>query len=237
MIQKDKVKALFFDFGGTIDSPALHWMKIYLKVYGEKLGLNLTADNFRDAYVHTEREMERLQLAKVTDGLLETQRYKTHLQFAKLCELGVIEDTAYNRNELAEEAARLVTDFSTAYVLGNKPVLEKLAEHYPLHIVSNYYGNLKKQVEDAGMLHLFGSITDSTLVGLRKPDPAIWQLGFDNAGFKPDEVVVIGDSAKNDILPALSLGCQVVKCCSTLEDTLPNVTCIYHFNELLDILS
>ena len=34
MIHTEKVKALAFDFGGTLDSPFMHWMKIYLKLYG-----------------------------------------------------------------------------------------------------------------------------------------------------------------------------------------------------------
>ena len=36
MIHTEKVKALAFDFGGTLDSPFMHWMKIYLKLYGEE---------------------------------------------------------------------------------------------------------------------------------------------------------------------------------------------------------
>jgi len=39
MIHTEKVKALAFDFGGTLDSPFMHWMKIYLKLYGEELHL------------------------------------------------------------------------------------------------------------------------------------------------------------------------------------------------------
>jgi len=51
MIHTEKVKALAFDFGGTLDSPFMHWMKIYLKLYGEELHLPLTGENFRDSYV------------------------------------------------------------------------------------------------------------------------------------------------------------------------------------------
>ena len=46
---------------------------------------------------------------------------------------------------------------------------------------------------------------------MRKPDPKLWELAIQRAGFRPEEVVVIGDSTKNDILPALSLGCHTVQ--------------------------
>ena len=236
MIHTEKVKALASDFGGTLDSPFMHWMKIYLKLYGEELHLPLTGENFRDSYVYAEQMMERLQLVKPSHSLLETQSFKTRLQFDDLIRRGILPDTQENREELPERAARLVTDFSSRYVILSKEVLEPLSKRYTLLLVSNYYGNLKKIVTDLGIVSYFSSITDSTLEGIRKPDAALWKLAIDRAGFAPDEVVVIGDSVKNDILPALSLGCQVVKGCPSMADVTEDVSCITSLKELLDIL-
>ena len=52
MIDKDKIKAVAFDFGGTLDSPFLHWMDIYIHLYTTKLNLPLRKENFRDSYVY-----------------------------------------------------------------------------------------------------------------------------------------------------------------------------------------
>ncbi len=235
MIHTEKVKALAFDFGGTLDSPFMHWMKIYLKLYNEDLHLPLTGENFRDSYVYAEQMMERLQLVKPSHSLLETQSFKTRLQFEDLIRRGILPDTQENREVLPEHAARLVTDFSSRYVALSKEVLEPLSKRYTLLLVSNYYGNLKKIVTDLGIVSYFFSITDSTLEGIRKPDAALWKLAIDRAGFTPDEVVVIGDSTKNDILPALSLGCQVVKGCPSMDDITEEVPCITSLKELLDI--
>lgn len=120
MIHTEKVKALAFDFGGTLDSPFMHWMKIYLKLYGEELHLPLTGENFRDSYVYAEQMMERLQLVKTSHSLLETQSFKTRLQFDDLIRRGILPDTQENREELPERAARLVTDFSSRYVILSK---------------------------------------------------------------------------------------------------------------------
>ncbi|WP_455586831.1 HAD family hydrolase [Bacteroides sp.] len=236
MIQTEKVKALAFDFGGTLDSPFMHWMKVYLKLYGEELHLPLTAENFRDSYVYAEQMMERLQLVKPSHSLFETQSFKTHLQFDDLVKRGILPDTKENRDDLPEQAARLVTDFSSHYVSLSKEVLKSLSQRYTLLLVSNYYGNLKKIVTDLGIVSYFSSITDSTLEGIRKPDAALWKLAIDRAGFTPEEVVVIGDSTKNDILPALSLGCQVVKGCPSVADKSEDVYCITSLKELPDIL-
>jgi putative hydrolase of the HAD superfamily len=229
------IKALAFDFGGTIDTPFLHWMQVYLQMYNEQLQLHLTSDIFRPSYIHAEREMERLQLVKPTDGLLQTQRYKTHLQIEHLCHEGVLPGNTYV-DALAEQAAQWVTDYSNSFVQANKPILKDLADRYPLLLVSNYYGNLRTQIEQAGLLPLFMSITDSTVVGIRKPDPAIWLQAIQTAGFQPNEVIVIGDSYKNDIAPALSLGCQVLHCCSNEADQVAGVPSIKEFSQLCLLL-
>ena len=117
MIDKDKIKAVAFDFGGTLDSPFLHWMDIYIHLYTMKLNLPLTKENFRDSYVYAERMMEQLQLVKPEHSLLETQAFKTDLQFKSLIERGVLPDTPENREGLPLKAARLVTDYSSDYVL------------------------------------------------------------------------------------------------------------------------
>lgn len=236
MIQIKKIKAIAFDFGGTLDSPFLHWMELYIQLYTEELHLSLTADNFRDSYVYAERMMERLQCVKPTHSLFETQLFKTRLQFESLMERGFLVDTPKNREELPVAAAHLVTDFSSRYVSLAKPVLELLSQRYPLLLVSNYYGNLEKVATDLCIAPCFLSLTDSTIEGIRKPDAALWQLAIDRAGYLPEEVLVVGDSKKNDILPALSLGCQVVQGCPVLPQELSDdVTYITQLNELLSI--
>lgn len=230
----NNIKAIALDFGGTIDTPFLHWMQVYIQVYNSHLHLNLTSDNFREAYVHAEREMERLQCVKSTDGFLATQRYKTHLQFESLSQQGLLPTTLVEN--LAEQAAQLVTTYAQNQVQANKSVLQQLSEHYPLLLVSNFYGNLRQVVSDAGILSLFQSITDSTIVGIRKPDPGIWQLAIKEQGYLPAEVLVIGDSYKNDIAPALSIGCPVVHGCASKKDMRPDIPTILSLQELPSLL-
>ena len=50
------------------------------------------------------------------------------------------------------------------------------------------------------------------------------------------EIAPFPSAVKNDILPALSLGCQVVKGCPSMADVTEDVSCITSLKELLDIL-
>ena len=44
-------------------------------------------------------------------------------------------------------------------------------------------------------------------MGVKKPDPAIFQLGVEALDLPAEHVLVVGDSITKDILPAKSLGC------------------------------
>ena len=51
---------------------------------------------------------------------------------------------------------------------------------------------------------------ESATAGVRKPDPAIWQLGIDLAQRAPQDCIAIGDAFSKDIAPAHTLGCKTI---------------------------
>ena len=65
-------------------------------------------------------------------------------------------------------------------------------------------------LSDFDVRKYFKTIVESAVVGVRKPDPKIFALGVEALGLNADEVLVIGDSYKKDIVPAESLGCKVL---------------------------
>jgi len=236
MIQTDRVKALFFDYGGTLDTPFIHWTDVYLQIYTEKLGLELTAGTFRPAYVSAEQRMEREHPVQADTSLTETQRIKTRWQLEYLKHSGTFPGSGADIEKLAAEAACLAVYFSEHSIASAFPVIRELSDRYPLVLVSNYYGNLRHVIHEMGLAPYFLSVTDSTVAGIRKPDPALWERALEESGYRPDEVVVIGDSMKNDIRPALELGCQVIQGTHRSEPVEEAVTRISSLQELLLLL-
>lgn len=231
-MEKSKIKAIAFDFGGTLDSPFLHWMDVYLHIYNKCFRLPLTRENFRDTYVRAEQMMERMQPVKPFHSLLDTQMFKVGYQFDDLKERGFFppdEDLGH----YIIDGALGVADYAADYVEAAKPVLEVLSRRYTLLLVSNYYGNLRKVVTDLEIAPYFHSVTDSTVEGVRKPDPELWRRAIERAGFRFDEVCVVGDSLKNDIRPALALGCQVVQGVPEGKAPEESIPSIRHLRELL----
>ena len=60
-----------------------------------------------------------------------------------------------------------------------RPVVEELSKKYKLVLVSNFDGNIQTILKDFGLLDFFDEIIESSVVGVRKPDPAIYRLGVD----------------------------------------------------------
>ena len=109
--------------------------------------------------------------------------------------------------------ATKVADSCYEYVLDilqvTRPVVEELSKKYKLVLVSNFYGNIQTILKDFGLLDFFDEIIESSVVGVRKPDPAIYRLGVDAMGFVAKNVLVGGDSFSKDVVPAKAVGCRV----------------------------
>lgn len=198
------IKGLLFDYGGTIDTNGLHWAVVLYNSY-EKHGIILPREVFYKAYTFGEKSLAIHPIVFPSFTFLEVLQAKVGQQFAYLNEQG------YRLSPvLAPLIAADCNDFAAQTVARAKPVLGKLAESYPLVMVSNFYGNLNTVLETFGIRHLFKAVVESAVVGVRKPDPAIYKLGVEQLGFLPEECLVIGDSFSKDIIPAKTVGCAAL---------------------------
>lgn len=118
---------------------------------------------------------------------------------------GFLSDNTDTRNRIALIAEKC---YATArdHIDGIRPLLKKLHNDYRLALVSNFYGNLSAVLDDFDLKNCFDTVIESACVGIRKPSPAIFSLALDTLQLSPAEAIVVGDSYKNDIAPALSLG-------------------------------
>lgn len=88
----------------------------------------------------------------------------------------------------------------------------------PVAIVSNNDGTAPDQMRDFGVCQVgegplpsVAAIVDSTLVGVAKPDPAIFQPALDALGLPPGRVLYVGDTVQADVHGATAAGMQVVQ--------------------------
>ena len=203
-------------------------------------GVSIHKQAFRDAYVYGERALavnpivtpdfhfedilrEKLILELnflAGKKLLETGKDDSEKQ-TKLGNPGKDSDASSESlflslsdseiHQIAEDMARYINAKTLALLKENKQVLEHLKQKgYPMVLVSNFYGNINQVLKDAGIDGYFEDVIESAVVGVRKPNPAIFALGVCALNLPASQVLVVGDTYGKDIIPAHKLGCHTL---------------------------
>ncbi len=208
MLNPAFIKGIIFDYGGTIDSNGMHWAEVIWMAY-EHYRVPVSKETFRDAYVHGERTLGKNPIIQPQHTFADMLRIKMALQVEWLMANGHLTEA-----QAADCLSIRLADWCYAYarqaIDNARPILEALHARYPMVLVSNFYGNIESVLKDFSLDHLFASIVESAVVGIRKPDPRIFALGVEELEIDASSIVVIGDSHDKDILPAASLGCRTI---------------------------
>ncbi|MGB3104798.1 HAD family hydrolase [Sphingobacterium siyangense] len=203
-MNKFNIKGIIFDYGGTLDTNGGHWGAVIWSGY-EKYQVPVNLNAFQEAYTYAERQMALQPIIKPQFNFLEVLEAKLNVQFDYLIAAGYDLDRS-----LAHKIAFDGYSLAKNTVEEVKPLLNSLHAKYPIVMVSNFYGNLKSVLDDFGILPYFQSAVESAVVGVRKPDPAIYALGVTEIGLPAQEVLVVGDSYSKDMVPAKAVGCQTL---------------------------
>lgn len=208
MININDIKGIIFDYGGTIDSNGKHWAEVLWESYRDNK-VPVTKEQFREAYVYGERYLATNLVILPEDNFHVLLKKKVDLQINYLIDKGYLKE-----KDKPDSYIVAVSDQCYNFVLNliseEKPVLVELHKKYPMVLVSNFYGNVNAVLKDFGIFECFDSIVESAVVGVRKPDPAIFGLGVQELDLLAGEVVVIGDSHSKDIVPATKIGCKTI---------------------------
>ncbi|MGJ1393596.1 HAD family hydrolase [Sphingobacterium multivorum] len=203
-MDKFNIKGIIFDYGGTLDTNGGHWGAVIWSGY-EKYQVPVNLNAFQEAYTYAERQMALQPIIKPQFNFLGVLEAKLNVQFDYLIAAGYDLDRSL-ANRIAFDGYSLAKNT----VEEVKPLLNSLHEKYPIVMVSNFYGNLKSVLDDFGILSYFQEVVESAVVGVRKPDPAIYALGVTKIGLPAQEVLVVGDSYSKDMVPAKAVGCQTL---------------------------
>lgn len=200
-------------------------------------GVSIHKQAFRDAYVYGERALavnpivtpdfhfedilrEKLILELnflVGKELLETGKDDAEKQ-AKLgndsdasSESLLLSLSDSEIHQIAVDMAHYINAKTLDLLHENKQVLEHLKQAgYPMVLVSNFYGNINQVLKDAEIDGYFKDVIESAVVGVRKPNPAIFALGVCALNLPASQVLVVGDTYGKDIIPAHKLGCHTL---------------------------
>lgn len=200
---------MLFDYGGTLDADGTTWLERFHPIYKEA-GLNIPKERFDRAFYDSD---DNLHVRHALKGLDLAQTVRLQVE-------DVIKAAAPERADLVDPiAGRFVAD-CRAQFRRLTPVLERLAARYRLGIVSNFYGNLDGLLAAEGLRPLFSVVADSGVLGVTKPDAAIFLHAAGAVSARPEECVMVGDSVKRDMLGATGVGMK--KALISVAETAPD---------------
>jgi HAD superfamily hydrolase (TIGR01549 family) len=127
-----------------------------------------------------------------------------------------------------------------------KEVVQTLFDRgYTLGIISNLIttSEIPEWMEADGFTPYFKSIALSSVLGIRKPDPAIYHIAAQNAGVDPSRCAYVGDNLKRDVTGtrAAGFGMTIILISpeelaeATITDENRPDLVIHQFTDLLDI--
>jgi HAD superfamily hydrolase (TIGR01509 family) len=223
------LKGVFLDFGGTIACCEFNEkaFESNLRDYVRSLGFSGVEGRYRRA---RRRLFERLMTIRNQNREIRLEDLYQGLLF----DLGIHPET-----DMLEFIHDLyIRSFRVEVVSGIEAVLKYLQSRYRLAIVSNSMSNVARWA--LPRFHLdkyFEAVVISRDIGIRKPDPEIFNFTLNTVGLEGSEVLHVGDSLRDDVQGGKNAGLRTVWIQSQKEERseLPDYT-IQSINELTQLV-
>ena len=203
------MKALFFDFGGTLvseesDRVAHYHIADFIKT------------NYEIPLPHEEIDaiLTKDLLREIENGEKKWPDVSSILKNSFSNLLGMFGKSA--NDEEKEKFVKIYIDLHVEYMELFPDVvetLERLRSQFEGHIgiisdivTALLHGVLRKYELDK----FFDSITTSEEVGVGKPNPLIFKTAFEKAKVRGEEAMYVGNSPKHDVIGAKRVGMRVI---------------------------
>ncbi len=197
------LKTIFFDAGGVLMFPNWHRIEEALA----RQGVGITAAELSRA---EPRARKRLDNGGTVTATTDASRGWLFFDL-------ILEEAGVPRSTLTATALAELHVYHQANNLwelipdGVVPALSALRERgFPLVVVSNANGTLRKHMDRVGLHPFFDCVIDSCEVGVEKPDPRIFEIALARAGADPASTVHVGDIYQTDVVGARAAGLRPV---------------------------
>ena len=129
-------------------------------------------------------------------------------------------------NKLSDDYIVYLTSFNHLFNY-TIDVLDYLKPKYNLHIISNGFEDIQnKKLTNSNIIKYFKTITNADMVGIKKPNPEIFNHALKSANTTFRKSIMIGDSYEADILGALNVGMNAIFFDNNTVTLKENVKCI-----------
>lgn len=221
------IKHVFFDLDHTLWDFEKNSSLAFQKIFKEHQ-LDFNFDNFLTNYVPINLRYWKLyREEKVDKNTLRYGRLKEAFDAINV----FVEDEQIN--QLAIDYIDNLPLFNHLFD-GTEELLNYLKDKYELHIITNGFEEIQSlKMKQSGIHHYFKEIITSESVGVKKPNPLVFNHALERANALPANSVMIGDNLEADIMGALDCNFSVIHCNFMNTENVPKN--IRSVNYLLEI--
>ena len=244
------IRALIFDFGGTLDGNGTHWLERAYQFIHER-----HPEITREAFDEADR-------ATITEFALGDASHEWSYQDGSMLPVGVAASEYAARCSLRETTEAIAVGIYERLGLSQKMkdeyvewfctgAAESLAENrrwlktlhgtYQLAVISNNFGNTRGWCDEYGLTPLLEVIIDSTVLGIAKPDARIFEEALSELGVAPAHAIYVGDSYSADMVGGKNAGLWTAWLIGDQVKTCPDPSMVdvqlSHLHELTDFLA
>jgi putative hydrolase of the HAD superfamily len=224
------IKHIFFDLDHTLwdfDKNSKLTFEQIFKIHG----LSIEIDTFIEVYEPINLNYWKLyREERVTKADLRYGRLKETFDAINI----VVEDDVIHKLSVS------YIDYLTTYnhlFEGTRDILNYLSDKYHLHIITNGFEEAQeRKLKNAEIRHYFKTITNSEMVGVKKPNPRIFNFALEQASAVASESIMIGDSLEADIQGAHNVGIDGILFCSYDDYATAKVKKIKQLKDLKQFL-
>ena len=224
------IKHIFFDLDHTLWDFEANSKKTFSYIF-DKNDLEIEFNDFIEVYKPINHRYWKLfREDKVTKAQLRYGRLKEAFQAIDF------ESNDELIHLLSEEYIRYLANHNALFENAIQ-VLEYLQPKYKMHIITNGFEEVQhRKLKNSNLLPFFDEIITSEKVGVKKPNPRIFEYALDITGAVNGESVMIGDNFEADILGAKNMGMQVIFCKFNGEIATEDVSSVNNLLELKNFL-
>ncbi|WP_299254047.1 YjjG family noncanonical pyrimidine nucleotidase [uncultured Lacinutrix sp.] len=201
---KTKITDVFFDLDHTLwdfdKNSALTFEIIF-----EKNNVVVDLDRFSEVYQPINLKYWKLFTnEKVSKSNLRYGRLKDSFDALEM----VVQDDVIH--QLSIDYIDYLTTYNHVFD-GTIEILDYLKSKYKLHIITNGFEEVQQvKLEKSKIAHYFNTVTSSETVGVKKPNPKVFNHALKMANISKESGIMIGDNYEADILGALNIGLDAI---------------------------
>lgn len=204
-----RFEMVFFDAGETLLRPHPSFHELFsatCRRAGYEIDVELVRSVQQRLAPHLVELAEETGIVAPSLDPGDSLSYWSHLYRRLLGELGIEDESLVGAlySTFSDSASYKLYDDAL-------PCLEGLVRSgHRLGLISNFERWLEEMLVELEVGHHFEVSVISGIVGVEKPDPAIYEAAVRSAGVRPGDAVHIGDSPTMDVAPAAEVGMTAI---------------------------